>query len=113
MLPSQRLRQHAQSGEAVSRQISITSECEQPIVDSPAPARPRSWAQLWTIFHALHATRGSNGFGLSPITLMDIRLWEADECRRLEGWERAVLLKVDAVFLRSTWAPEEKAPVEG
>lgn len=89
--------------ESLARQGDLDAQAElfqQPKLPPPA-------AYLWTYFHQLNATRGSNGFGLNPITRLDVRLWETDECRRLEGWERSALLKIDAAFLRSSSAIDD------
>ena len=58
-------------------------------------------AHLWTYYVSLSATRQSTGFGPSPISRHEIRLFEEDEGIALEPWERRTILAIDAEYLRS------------
>ncbi|MCC7267879.1 MAG: hypothetical protein IT546_11135 [Caulobacteraceae bacterium] len=66
-----------------------------------APKLPPLASHLWAIFLDLSATRQSTGFGVGRITRHDIRIWEEDEGRQLDRWERRALLRLDAAYLKS------------
>lgn len=50
-------------------------------------------------FFDLHATRGSNGFGLDPITHLELWAWQRMHHVRLTPWEVETLLLMDRASL--------------
>lgn len=92
------------AGGKVAYRVHIESMAKQGDFEAQAellaqPKVPTAGSYLWKAFQELSATRGSGMVGPNPISRMDIRLWEADECRHLEAWERSAILAIDAAFL--------------
>ena len=44
------------------------------------------------------ATRGSSGFGLNPLSRLEVHAWEADEGISLDAWERRAIFKLDGIY---------------
>lgn len=70
-----------------------------------APKLPPMAAHIWGWWVDLCATRGSGGFGMNPLSRVEIQAWERDEGNLLEPWERRAILKLDATY-RTTMAPD-------
>jgi len=73
-----------------------------------AAALPPLAAYLWHWWIELAATRTSSGLGPNPITRHDLHAWEADTHHRLRAWERQAILRIDALWLASVRAADEK-----
>lgn len=56
---------------------------------------------LWRYFLQISRTRQNSGMGPSRLSRLDIRLWEADECVRLELWERRAIIDIDGMWVAS------------
>lgn len=67
-----------------------------------APLLPKLGRRVWGYFNDLSARRTSNGFGLNPITFLDIMSWQYVTGIRLDQWERDTILRLDAAFLAAT-----------
>jgi hypothetical protein len=89
---------------AVERQ---TGKRPQILLD--APGLPEGCEELWRIFNELHACRGSNGFGPSRITFLDLDAWQRVTGIRLMPWEVAAIRRADSAFL-TRWKEANKTP---
>ena len=70
------------------------------------PSLPPLFAHLWAGWVDLCATRPTGGFGLSPLSRLEIQAWEADEGHALEPWERRAVLQLDATYRRINQSDE-------
>lgn len=70
---------------------------------------PDGCEQLWSDFLDLHASRGSNGFGPSRITFVDIDAWERVNRLKLRPWQIDAIRKADIAFLASLPKPKAGA----
>jgi hypothetical protein len=73
-----------------------------------APKLPDGCEDLWAIFNELHGCRGSNGFGPSRITFVDIDAWQRITGVRLLPWEVDAIRRADKAFL-SRWDEANRA----
>lgn len=69
----------------------------QELADRPEP--PALALHVWGWFLDLHQTRGSNGFGPSPLAYRDIRDWSELTGQRLEPWEVRAIMGIDRAYL--------------
>ena len=60
---------------------------------------PVDMEHLWDIFWELNASRGSSGFGPSPISYLEIEAWTRITHKELTSWEISVLRQMDAAYL--------------
>lgn len=88
--------------EAVER---MTGQTPQRLIDAlPVPV---GCIQLWADFLDMHGCRGSNGFGPSRITFMDIDAWQRVNGARLTAWELESIRRADNAYLASLPKPKE------
>jgi len=59
---------------------------------------PPGARHVWQAWVEIAATRGSNGFGLLPLSRLEIHAWEADEGVSLDTWERRAIFKLDGAY---------------
>ena len=71
------------------------------------PELPEGCADLWRAFLALHVRRGSNGFGPSRITFLDLDAYQRVTRRRLASWEVEAIMQADDEFFASLPKPKE------
>jgi hypothetical protein len=62
------------------------------------PTIPPGAAHVWKAWVEIAATRGSSGFGLSPLSRLEVHAWETDEGVGLDAWERRAIFKLDGVY---------------
>lgn len=53
---------------------------------------------LWRIFHRLSARRGSNGFGINPISWTDVDAFVRHSRVTLAPWEVEIIEMLDDLF---------------
>lgn len=75
-----------------------------------APTLPCGCEELWSIFCELSACRGSNGFGPSRITFVDIDAYQRVTGTKLLPWEMKAIRKADDAFLRDQSARQPRVP---
>lgn len=73
-----------------------TGEAPAELEATPIPEGAGLVAQT---FFDLHATRSSNGFGLDPITHLELWAWQRMHHVRLTPWEIETLLLMDRAAL--------------
>lgn len=54
---------------------------------------------LWEWFGELNMSRSSNGFGVNPISYLEIQSWNELNTNMIRPWEVKTLKKMDAIFL--------------
>ena len=64
------------------------------------PPMPDELAYLWHWFLDLDAARGSNGFGISPLSYVEIKAWSDLTRNTLAPWEIEAIKRLDAVRIR-------------
>lgn len=69
-------------------------QAEQPVEECEIPS-----LLLWDWFWELDAARGSNGFGLNPISYEAIQAWSAMTGAAPEPWEVSTLKAMDMGLL--------------
>lgn len=69
--------------------------------DPTAPEVPFAGQRIWGIFLAVNATRGSNGFGPSPIAYAEIAAFSRLYREPIRPWELTILRELDATFLKA------------
>jgi hypothetical protein len=79
---------------AVERQTGV-----RPQILADAPSIPSGCEELWPIFNQLHACRGSNGFGPSRISFVDLDAWQRLNGVRLRPWEIEAIRHADGAYL--------------
>lgn len=60
---------------------------------------PEDLKYLWNWFQELNRARGSNGFGLSPISYSELDAWSRLTGRALEAWEVICIKDIDLAYL--------------
>lgn len=65
-----------------------------------APPLPQGCEDLWRIFDELHGCRGSNGFGLTRISFVELDAWQRVSGAKLLPWELEAIRKADGAFMR-------------
>lgn len=63
------------------------------------PELPESCYHLWKIFIDLHNTRQNSGFGVSPISYLEIEAYSRLYSIELDPWELDLLKKFDSEVL--------------
>jgi hypothetical protein len=75
-----------------------------------APPCPEGCGELWSIFRELHACRGSNGFGPTRISYVDLDAYQRVTGTKLQTWEIEAIRRADKAYL-DDWA--ERQPKNG
>lgn len=65
------------------------------------PPIPWPGKRIWSIFLALNAARGSNGWGPNPITFQEIEAWSRLNREPVRPWELSILAAMDAAYMES------------
>lgn len=73
-----------------------------------APRLPEGCEALWTWFNELHGSRGSNGFGPSRISFVDIDAWQRVTGLRLAPWELDAIRRADNAYLADHASRQKK-----
>lgn len=73
---------------------------------------PRQALHVWRYFLELSRTRQTGAMGPSRLSRFEIRLWEADECRRLELWERRAIIDIDNLWVGAMAQQMATAPTD-
>lgn len=68
---------------------------------------PQSLMYIWEWFMDLHRSRGSNGFGVNPLSWTEIKSWSDLMRKDLEVWEVQVIKNIDGLFL-TQWHEDNK-----
>lgn len=76
------------------------------------PGCPAAARHLWDIFLALHASRGSNGYGGLPISFMEIDAYQRLTGAELSREEVGLLRAADATALRVMAEHDEPTATE-
>ena len=69
---------------------------------------PESMLYQWSYFIALHNKRGSNGFGVNPISYQEMLAYFTLIDYMPEQWEIDLISKLDSVFLEVHHKQQEK-----
>ena len=72
------------------------------------PALPDGAEYLWGWFWDLDAGRGSNGFGLNPLSYSEMKAWAELTQQMLDPWEVSALRKMDMARLEAVSALQRK-----
>lgn len=64
-----------------------------------APELPWAGRRVWTIFLDLHETRGSNGFGPSPISYAEIEGYSRMKREPIRPFEVEIIRRLDVEFI--------------
>lgn len=67
--------------------------------ESDAPPIISGLVRLWNIFMQLNDTRGSNGYGMNPISFQEIEAMIRLTGNPLRSWEVEIIRAMDAAFL--------------
>ncbi|NIA10012.1 MAG: hypothetical protein GWP10_09860 [Nitrospiraceae bacterium] len=62
---------------------------------------------LWEWFWEINESRSSNGFGLNPISYLEIQAWNNLTMNQVHPWEVIAIKKMDVVF-RAFYAEDSK-----
>lgn len=65
------------------------------------PELPPEYQYIWEWFWQLAQGRGSNGFGLNPLSYLEIASWAQLNAVELLPWEAKALRTIDACYLHS------------
>ena len=74
------------------------------------PELPPDAEHIWQWFLDLNSARGSNGFGVNPISYQDIAAWSSLTGTIVRPSEVAALKALDAVWLGEVMRAEKPAP---
>lgn len=66
------------------------------------PPMPDDLTYLWKWFLELDAARGSNGFGLNPLSYAEIKAWADLLGHKPQSWEIKAIKRFDSVRIRIT-----------
>lgn len=77
----------------------------------PSPTLPESLSDVWLAFCDLDLGRGSNGFGLNPLSWADIAAYVALNRTPLRPWHIELIRRLDLACLAA--ASERAKPVKG
>lgn len=69
---------------------------------------PDSCSHLWKIFIDLHNARSSNGFGVSPISYLEIQSYSKLYQIKFEDWELDLIRMFDQTVLQIIAEDQEK-----
>ena len=56
---------------------------------------------LWQLFLQLSRTRGNTGYGLLPLSLVEIEAWTRLMCCPILPWELQAMLLLDSAYMAS------------
>ena len=70
-----------------------------PALLADAPRLPMGTEALWRDFLSLHASRGSNGFGLNRIGYLELDAYQRVHGFRFEPWQIDAIQRADAAFI--------------
>ena len=59
-------------------------------------------AYIWGWFTELHACRGSNGYGPSPISYSDMYYWSRLKGIDLRKWEINTICSIDSIYIQKS-----------
>ena len=65
------------------------------------PDCPEQLAYLWQLFLQLSRTRGNTGYGLLPLSLVEIEAWTRLMCCPILPWELQAMLLLDSAYMAS------------
>lgn len=71
------------------------------------PPFPMALLHVWTAFQRLSARRGSNGFGINPISWPDIDAYVRHSRMPLAPWEVRLIEELDDLFRAEQAKPKE------
>ena len=66
-----------------------------------APTLPDEVAYLWDWFIELHSARASSGFGIQPISYLEIKAWSQLNQIHLTPWELHALKRLDGACIKT------------
>ena len=72
-----------------------------------APELPEPVKYLWGFFLDLSRQRGSNGFGVLPLSYSDIHAWQQLNELSLDRWELDAILRLDGAYLACVNKPKK------
>jgi len=76
------------------------------------PPFPLHDGYLFQVFQELSAARGSNGFGVNPISYSEIQAYRELTGARLSYWDVKMVRRIDSIFMAATYkAQSAKAKV--
>ena len=78
--------------------------------DIDGPEVPLAGDRAWSIFLDLHATRGSNGFGPSPISFGEVESWSRLRREPVRPFELDIIRKLDVAYLTAVAKKVEPPP---
>lgn len=64
---------------------------------------------LWNWFWEINETRSSNGFGMNPLTFLEIQAWSNLNMYWVRPWEVKTIKRMDAVLLEFQAEDSKKA----
>jgi len=80
------------------------------------PPFPLHDGYLFQVFQDLSAARGSNGFGVNPISYSEIQAYRQLTGVKLTYWDVKMLRRIDSIFLAATYKAQSvkaKVPMKG
>lgn len=99
---------------AVEKAIGRTPPELQELLEPPCP---HPLIYLWRGFLEISSSRGSNGYGPSPISYTELDCWARLTRRKLTAFDVEVIMRLDSIYLseqsRQAAAAEKKGNKHG